>query len=224
MRPVRVGMIGLGRLGRVHAENLAWRVAGVELVRVVDTRAEVAREVGARLGVDWADDPAAVLDDAAVEGVVVATPTPTHVALVRAAAAAGKHVFCEKPLSFDLGAARDAVAAAAAAGVRLQVGFHRRFDPDWVAAVERIRAGELGEVRLLRTSLRDMQPPSRDYLASSGGFFADVAVHDFDTARWMVGEVAEVAATGAALDPEIAALGDIDTAVVVLRFAGGALG
>lgn len=224
MRRVRLAVIGLGRLGRVHAENLAWRVAGVELVRVVDARAEVARELGARLGVDWADDAAAVLDDAAVEGVVIAAPTPTHVALVSAAAAAGKDVFCEKPLAFDLAAARDAVAAAAAAGVRLQVGFHRRFDPDWAAAVDRIRTGELGDIRLLRTTLRDMRPPPRDYLASAGSLFVDVTVHDFDTVRWMAGEITEVTATGAALDPEIAALGQIDTAVVVVRFANGALG
>ena len=106
----------------------------------------------------------------------------------------------------------------------LQVGFHRRFDPDWVAAAARIRAGELGEVTYFRTSLRDMTPPDPNFLSGSGGFFVDVTVHDLDVARWLVGEVVEVTAHGAAADPAFAALGDIDTAVCVLRFANGALG
>ena len=112
-----------------------------------------------------------------------------------------------------------------AAGLVFQVGFHRRFDPDWAAAADRIRAGELGEVHLFRTSLRDMTPPQAQFLARSGGFFVDVTIHDLDTVRWMVGEVTQVSAHGAALcDPRFAEAGDIDTAVVVLRFAGGALG
>jgi myo-inositol 2-dehydrogenase/D-chiro-inositol 1-dehydrogenase len=109
--------------------------------------------------------------------------------------------------------------------VKLQVGFHRRFDPDWVTAAERIKAGELGEVYLFRTSLRDMRPPQIDYIKHSGGFFVDVTIHDLDTARWMVGEIEEVTAFGAALsDPAFEEAGDIDNAVVVVGFAGGALG
>jgi predicted dehydrogenase len=109
--------------------------------------------------------------------------------------------------------------------VTFQVGFHRRFDPDWAAAANRIRAGELGEVYLFRTSLRDMTPPDPAFLAGAGGFFVDVTIHDLDTARWMVGEIVAVTAHGAALsDPGFADIGDIDTAVVVLRFASGALG
>jgi len=110
-------------------------------------------------------------------------------------------------------------------GVTFQPGFHRRFDPDWVAAVDRMRAGDLGEVYLFRTSLRDMIPPKIEFLAGSGGFFVDVTIHDLDTARWMVGEVVQVSAHGSALsDPQLAEIGDIDTAVVVLHFASGALG
>jgi predicted dehydrogenase len=141
-----------------------------------------------------------------------------------AAAKAGKPVFCEKPMSLDRATTVATIEAVDAAGVVFQVGFHRRFDPDWVAAAERITAGELGEVTLFRTSLRDMNPPNPAYLAGSGGFFVDVTVHDLDVARWLVGEVVEVSAHGAASDPAFAELGDIDTAVVVLRFANGALG
>ncbi|MGH3588356.1 MAG: Gfo/Idh/MocA family protein, partial [Pseudonocardia sp.] len=137
---------------------------------------------------------------------------------------AGRPVFCEKPLSLDRATTVATVEEVEATGVVFQVGFHRRFDPDWVAAAERITAGELGEVTLFRTSLRDMNPPDPAFLAGSGGFFVDVTVHDLDVARWLVGEVVEVSAHGAASDPAFAELGDIDTAVVVLRFASGALG
>ena len=133
-------------------------------------------------------------------------------------------MFCEKPLSLDRATTVATIEAVEAAGVPLQVGFHRRFDPDWAAAAARIAAGELGEVTLFRTSLRDMTPPDPNFLSASGGFFVDVTVHDLDVARWLVGEVVEVTAHGAASDPAFAELGDIDTAVCVLRFANGALG
>jgi inositol 2-dehydrogenase len=220
---LRVGLVGLGRMGRIHAVNLAWRCPSARLVAVTDADPVAAAQVGAELGVSVAPSYEPLLSE--VDAVVIATPTSTHAELVTRAAAAGKAVFCEKPLSFERPATVDTLAAVRAAGVPFQVGFHRRFDPDWAAATARIRAGELGEVYLFRTSLRDMRSPDPAYLASSGGFFVDVTIHDLDTARWMVGEVVEVSATGAALsDPGFAALGDIDTAVVTLRFASGALG
>ncbi len=222
---VRLGLIGLGRMGMLHAENLARGAQGIELVRVADASEAVAAAAGKRFGVEWSVTAASVLDDPAVEGVVIATPTAAHAELVEQAAAAGKHVFCEKPVAFDVEATVRAVEAARSAGVKLQVGFHRRFDPDWADATARIGAGELGDVRLFRTSLRDKVAPQAEFLAGSGGFFVDVTIHDLDTARWMVGEIDEVTAFGAALtDPAIAELGDVDNAVVVLRFAGGALG
>jgi myo-inositol 2-dehydrogenase / D-chiro-inositol 1-dehydrogenase len=222
---VRLGLAGLGRIGRLHAANLGGRLPSVELAAVVDSVEEVARGLGERLGVRWSLSFEDLLADPEIEGVVVATSTPEHAWMVERAAAAGKHVFCEKPIALELEPARRAVAAARAAGVKLQVGFHRRFDPDWAAAASRIRSGELGEVYLFRTSLRDMQPPAVGYLSGSGGLFADTTVHDLDTARWLIGEIDEITAVGAALtDPAIAEAGDVDTAVVTLRFAGGALG
>ena len=224
LRPVRLGLIGLGQMGGLHAENLV-RSPQVDLVRVVDAVEEVARAAGDELGVEWATRYEDLLEDSELEGVVVVTPTPLHAEMVEQAAAAGKHIFCEKPIALELEPTVRAIEAAAAAGVKLQVGFHRRFDPDWAAAAERIHAGELGDVYLFRTSLRDKRPPSMDYVAVSGSFFVDVTVHDLDTARWLVGEIEEVTAVGAALsDPAFAELGDIDHAVVTLRFASGALG
>jgi inositol 2-dehydrogenase len=225
MNRVRIGLAGLGRMGRIHANNLASRCSVAQLGCVYDVNAEAAREVAERLDVPWAKTYDDLLADDTIDAVAVATSTGSHAELSVAAARAGKHVFCEKPISLDRQTSVATVEAVQDAGVKFQVGFHRRFDPDWVAAQERISAGELGEVYLFRTSLRDMKAPSVQYLAGSGGFFLDVTVHDLDTARWMVGEIVEVSAHGTAVsDPAIAEIGDIDTAVVVLRFENGALG
>jgi inositol 2-dehydrogenase len=221
---VRLGVAGLGRMGRLHAENAA-AANGIELVRVMDVDEALARHAGDELGCGWSTGYDHLLTDPDIDGVVVVTPTPLHVPMIEQAAAAGKHVFCEKPLAFAADEAARGVEAAEAAGVKLQVGFHRRFDPDWSGAVARIKSGELGDVYLFRTSLRDMAPPSIEYIRSSGGFFVDMTIHDLDTARWMVGEIDEVTAFGAALsDPAFAEAGDVDNAIVTLRFASGALG
>lgn len=223
---VRVGLVGLGRIGGVHAANLAGRIPGASLVRIVDADEAVARENAAPLAnVEWSTRYEDLLEDSEIEAVVIAGPTPLHAGMAEAAAAAGKHVFCEKPVSLDLERTQQVIEAVRGAGVKMQVGFHRRFDPDYRAARQKISAGHIGEIYLFRTSLRDMRSPSFDYIKNSGGFFADVTVHDFDAARWLVGEIAEVTATGAALsDPGFEEAGDIDNAVITLRFADGALG
>jgi inositol 2-dehydrogenase len=223
---VRVGLVGLGRMGRFHAANLAGRVPGARLVRIADAAEGVARETSGRLGgVRWSTRYEDLLEDPEVEAVVVASPTPLHAEMAEAAALAGKHIFCEKPVSLELEPTYRLIEAVRTAGVKMQVGFQRRFDPDYRAARERISAGHIGEVYLFRTSLRDMRSPGFDYLEGSGGLFADVTVHDFDAARWLVGEIEEVTAFGAALSaPGFEEAGDIDNAVVTLRFVGGALG
>jgi inositol 2-dehydrogenase len=223
-RRTRIGLAGLGRMGRIHAANIAYRCPSAQLACVYDADPEVARRVSEQLDVPWAHSYGELLNGE-IDAIAIAAPTAAHAELTRRAAAAGKHVFCEKPISLDRETTLETIDFVHAAGVKLQVGFHRRFDPDWVAAVERMRAGELGEVYLFRTSLRDMKPPKVEYLAGSGGFFVDVTIHDLDTARWMVGEIVEISAHGAALsDPAFAEIDDIDTAVVVLRFQSGALG
>ena len=224
-RRLRVGVAGLGRMGRYHAENLAWRTRRVELVRVMDAMEATARAAGEELDVAWGTSFEDLVNDAGIEAVIIATPSSTHAELVIQAAGAGKHIFCEKPISIDLESTRAAIDAARAAEVRLQVGFHRRFDPDWASVTHRIRSGELGRVYLFRTSLRDKNGPPPDYRQASGSFFVDTTIHDFDAARWMVGEISEVSAMGAALsDPAYAESGQIDNAVVTLRFTNGGLG
>lgn len=221
-----LGLVGLGRMGRFHAENLAGRIPRAELAKVVDADEGVAHSVAEQLGgIDWSTNYDDLLNAPDIEAVVIATPTPLHVGMIEAAAAAGKQVFSEKPISLDPKLTRSAIETARAAGVKLQVGFHRRFDPDYRMVKQRINAGDVGDVYLFRTSSRDPALPRFAFLRNSGGLFADFSLHDFDLARWLVGEVEEVSVMGATLsDPTLEQLGDLDNAVIALRFVGGALG
>lgn len=212
-------------MGRIHATNLGSRCRLAELGAVFDVDEQAARRVADEHDVPWVSSYAELLAKPEIDAVAVTTPTGTHAELSIKAARAGKHVFCEKPISLERETTTETIDAVRETGMKFQIGFHRRFDPDWVAVAERMRAGELGEVYLFRTSLRDMRPPKVEFLAGSGGFFTDVTIHDLDTARWLVGEITEISAHGAAVsDPAFAEIGDVDTAVVVLRFANGALG
>jgi inositol 2-dehydrogenase len=224
--PLRVAQVGLGRIGAFHANTLARRVPQGELAMVADADAARAEATGSRFGVPWSARYEDVLSERTIDAVLIATPTPLHPEMVEGAADAGKHIFCEKPLALDPQRADDALAAVRRAGVLFQIGFHRRFDPDFLTVKERIDDGSLGDIRFFRATCRDMRAPSIDYLKSCGGIFADVTLHDFDVARWLVGEVDELYATGAALtDPAIADVaGDVDNAIVALRFRNGALG
>jgi myo-inositol 2-dehydrogenase/D-chiro-inositol 1-dehydrogenase len=164
-------------MGRQHAENLAWRMPGTRLARLVDANAELARATAERLGgIPWSTRFEDLLTDQTVDMVVIASPTPVHAEMVEAAAAAGKHIFCEKPLSLDMDRTRAAIAAARSAGVKLQIGFHRRFDPDFRAVKRTIQDGDAGQIYLFRASCRDMQAPSFEYIRASGGMYVDNAV------------------------------------------------
>jgi myo-inositol 2-dehydrogenase/D-chiro-inositol 1-dehydrogenase len=170
-------------------------------------------------------DARRMLDEVDVDGLVVATPAATHVALIELAAERAIDVLCEKPLSFDGPAAARAVERAGAAGIAIQLGFQMRFDEDLGEIAARVSGGELGRVYQLRASLRDAIPPPREYLAASGGYFWDGAIHLLDLARWLIGEIEQLASFGAALsDPMFEELGDVDNAMIVLRAQSGALG
>ncbi len=223
--PVRIAVLGVGRIGRIHAENLAWRVPGARLVAVADLDRAAAEACAVKLGVPVATDAAAVLADREVEAVVVATATDTHARLIEDCARAGKHVFCEKPIDNHIDRIDRALAAVDAAGVALQVGFNRRFDPSFRHLRDRIAAGDIGELHVLRITSRDPAPPPPAYVKVSGGIFLDMTIHDFDMARYLTGSDARsVHAVGAVrVDPEIGAAGDFDTAVITLEMASGAL-
>jgi myo-inositol 2-dehydrogenase / D-chiro-inositol 1-dehydrogenase len=226
--PLGVGLIGAGKIGRVHARNLAGHLSGARLVAVADPDAEAASAVAEGLGVCAVYVAAEeLLANDAVDAVVIASPAPTHADLIDAAAASGKHVFCEKPIALDLAVIDEALGSVARAGVTLQVGFQRRFDRSFRQARDLIAAGRIGQPRLVRVTSRDPQPAPIQYLRESGGLFMDMTIHDFDVARFLIGEeVDEVTALGAVLvDPAIGAeANDVDTAIVMLRYASGALG
>ena len=226
MSRVGMGIAGLGYLGCFHAANLARYVPHAALRRVVDTDGGVAARVGADLGVEASTDFDALLDDPTIAAIVVATPTSTHAELIEKAAHAGKHVFTEKPVSLDVDSTIRAIEAARSGGVCLQVGFHRRFDADWRAVATRARNGDLGRLFFFRSTQRDMlPPPDTSYIESSGDFFVDAMIHDFDCARWIMGEITEVSATATAVtSPRFAEAGDVDHAIVALRFESGAIG
>jgi predicted dehydrogenase len=217
--PVGVAVAGLGAIGRLHATNLARHLPDARLVRVIDRLPAVASKVGAELAVPHSDSYVEALADRTIDAVVVATPSPLHAEMVEAAAHAGKHVFCEKPLALD--PAAGARAAAAAHRVCLQVGFQRRFDPDWVAAKRSIDAGEVGEVLLFHVSHRNRcPPPGPDGAGRLGSLFVDMSIHDMDSARWLVGEIRTINAFATPWPGR----DDVETAVILLEFAGGGLG
>ncbi|HZM16566.1 MAG TPA: inositol 2-dehydrogenase [Candidatus Krumholzibacteria bacterium] len=224
-RELSIGVIGAGRIGMLHAHNLARRVPHARVVAVADPRLACARAAATVAGADVAlADYREILSRPDVDAVVVSSSTDTHARIIGEAAAAGKHIFCEKPIDHHVERIREALQAVARAGVRFQVGFNRRFDPDFQALAQRLRAGHAGVLQLLRITSRDPEPPPADYVRVSGGLFLDMSIHDLDMARFLMQEpVVEVFATGSAFDPGIAALGDVDTAVILLRFAHGAL-
>ena len=223
--PVRVGVLGTGRIGRMHAELLSGRVAGATLAAVYDASPDRAREIAARLGVSAAGSATELLGSPEVDAIAICTSTDTHVDAVVAAAATGKAIFCEKPVSLELADVDRALAAVARAGVLFQVGFNRRFDPAHQSVREAVASGAIGDVHLVRISSRDPSPPPLEYMRGSGGIFLDMTIHDFDMARYVTGsEVLEVFARGAVrIMPELAEFGDIDTAVVTLVHESGAL-
>jgi myo-inositol 2-dehydrogenase / D-chiro-inositol 1-dehydrogenase len=222
---LRVGVIGVGRIGRMHAELLARRVPGAWLTRVHDADEESARDVASSLGVVAAEDAGELLQADDVDAVAICSSTPTHTELIVAAAEAGKAIFCEKPVSLDLVEVDRALAAVAAAGVPFQIGFNRRFDAAHAAVAGAVAAGEVGEPQLARITSRDPAPPPVEYIRASGGIFLDMTIHDFDMARFVTGsEVVEVYARGGVrIEPEIGDAGDVDTAIVVLEHANGCL-
>jgi myo-inositol 2-dehydrogenase / D-chiro-inositol 1-dehydrogenase len=226
-KKVTVGIIGAGRIGKIHSENIRYFIPEARLKTVVDLYADKLKDWASGLGVEKVStDPRAVLDDPEIEAVLICSSTDTHADLVIAAAEKGKHVFCEKPVDLTVAKVKKALAAVEKAKVKLQIGFNRRFDHNFRRVRELVKAGAVGEPHIVRISSRDPAPPPAEYVKVSGGIFLDMTIHDFDMARYLSGsEVVEVYAKGAVLvDPAIGKAGDVDTAVVTLTFASGAIG
>src|SRR3954452_21017790 len=219
---MRLGLIGLGRIGAFHADTLS-HLDGVDSLVVTDAVPAVTASVAERFDAEPADPPTAFIGRG-VDGIVIAAATDAHSVLIKAGVDAGIPVFCEKPLSGDV---EEAIAIAAyvnSSGVPVQIGYPRRFDPAYLAARKAVAGGELGWVHTVRSTTLDPAPPPRGYIAVSGGIFRDCSVHDFDTVRWVTGrEVVEVYATGSVRgDDFFAELGDVATAQALLTFDDGA--
>jgi inositol 2-dehydrogenase len=226
---IRIGLIGAGRMGKVFANTLAFTVSEVDLVAVADPNEQALSEVKTRYNIPQAyKDYHALLDSKDVDAVVVTSPTGTHAEVISAAAAAGKNIFSEKPLSQSLAACDQAIAAVKKAGVKLQMGFMRRFDPPYAAAKKMILEGAIGTPVMFKSTSRDPYRTSLEFAKreNSGGLIVDMGVHDFDLARWLMGsEVKRVYSEGACLAfPELKEVGDIDNTVINLRFANDAVG
>jgi myo-inositol 2-dehydrogenase / D-chiro-inositol 1-dehydrogenase len=221
------GILGAGRIGRVHAETLAFRLPEAEIVAIADINQEAAHEVAARCNIrKVAASAEEIFSDKAIDAVLICTSTDTHAELIVKAAQAGKHIFCEKPISLSLEKIDRSLAAVEKAGVQLQVGFNRRFDSNFLRVRQAVASGEIGKPSLMHIISRDPAPPPISYLKPSGGIFLDMMIHDFDMARYLMGEeVEEIYATGGVMiDPAFKGEGDLDTALVVLHFKSGAIG
>lgn len=224
----RVALFGAGRIGRIHATNLA-ALPGVQLALISDPVADAARQLATPLGAQVAPDIDAVFADASIDAVVIASPTTTHSDLIGRAAAARKHIFCEKPVDLSVERAQACARTVAQAGVACMIGFQRRFDPTFNEAKQRLERGEIGVPEMLVITSRDPGAPPVDYIRQSGGIFRDMLIHDFDVFRWVLAgngddEAAWLSATGSCLtDPAIGEAGDIDSTAVTIRTRSGRL-
>jgi myo-inositol 2-dehydrogenase / D-chiro-inositol 1-dehydrogenase len=227
MRRLTTGILGAGRIGRVHAETLAFRIPEARVLGVADVRREAAEALAARFCIPRVfESEEELLACPEIEAVLICSSTGEHARQIRVAAAAGKHIFCEKPIAHSLEEIDEALEAVARAGAQLQIGFNRRFDANFARVRRAVAQGEIGTPHLLHIVSRDPAPPPAEYVAGSGGMFLDMTIHDFDMARFLMGDEVEdvFTAAGVMVDPAIGAAGDVDTAVVVLRFANGAIG
>lgn len=222
-----IGIIGAGRIGQVHAESLAFRLPESRIVAITDVNREAAQTVAARFRIPTvAESSAEILADPQIEAVLICSSTNTHAGLIIEAAKAGKHIFCEKPIAYSVEQIDRALEAVESTGVRLQIGFNRRFDATFARVRQAVVSGEIGAPRLLHIISRDPAPPPLEYIRVSGGMFMDMTIHDFDMALFLIGdEVEEIyTAGGVMVDPEIGESGDLDTALIVLRFRNGVIG
>ena len=224
---MKIGLIGAGRIGKLHGELLTNHIQNAEIKTVADIYIDNLEQWAKQLNIlSVTADYKNILKDSEIEAVLICSSTDTHAQLIVEAAQAGKHIFCEKPIDFNIGKIKKALNAVADAGIKLQIGFNRRFDHNFKKVREIVESGKIGDVHVVKITSRDPAPPPIEYLRVSGGIFLDMTIHDFDMARYLsLNEVEEVYAQGAVLiDPAVGKAGDIDTAVITLKFNNGAMG
>ena len=227
MKKLNIGIVGAGRIGKVHAASITYNIPQAQVVRVTDVYYPAAKALAETYGVpNYGTDYMDIINDPEIDAVLVCSPTPTHADISIAAMKAGKHVFCEKPVDLTIEKIKKTAEVAAETGKKLQIGFNRRFDHNHGKVQSLAANGTLGNIELIKITSRDPEPPSPEYAASSGGLYIDMMIHDFDMAMFLAGcDVKEVYAMGTSLvDPRIGEAGDVDTAIVTLTFENGALG
>ena len=223
---LRIGVIGAGRIGKLHSNNLANRVPNAQLVCISDVYEPAAKAQAEKLGIAYTTDYHDILNDPTIDAVFICSSTDTHSPISIEAAKTGKHIFCEKPIDHDLDKIKAVLEEVKKAGVKYQVGFNRRFDRNFKHVHDVVKNGGIGDVQIVKVTSRDPEAPPISYVKGSGGIFVDMTIHDFDMVRYLSGsEVEEVSTFGACLvDPEIGKAGDVDTCIINLKFANGALG
>lgn len=227
MKQLNIGIIGAGRIGKVHMQSITYNVPSAKVLGITDVFKDGLQELADKYGIPKIyDNYKDMLADEEIDAVLVCSSTDTHADISIEAAEAGKHVFCEKPVDLTPEKVKAVIAAVEKAGVKLQVGFNRRFDHNFSQVRSLINEGKVGNLELIKITSRDPEPPPAEYAAVSGGMFLDMTIHDFDMARFLAGsDVTEVYVNAACLvDPAIGQAGDVDTAIINLKFENGALG
>jgi myo-inositol 2-dehydrogenase/D-chiro-inositol 1-dehydrogenase len=224
MKTLKIGVAGAGRIGKIHIENIIQNFPDVEIALVADPSDEGATYAKGK-NLSFSRDYNDIVNDKEIEAVIICSPTDTHANFVEQAAQAGKHIFCEKPLDLSLVQVEQTLGIVEKAGVKLMLGFNRRFDPNFLKIKSMVDSGQVGDPQILKITSRDPGPPPISYIKVSGGLFMDMAIHDFDMARYIMNkEVVEVYSRAAVLiDPAIGEAGDIDTALTTLTFEDGTM-
>lgn len=227
MKKIKIGVIGTGRIGKVHTETIAQKIPEAEVIALADVNISSAQELANRFSIkkvsgNYLD----IINNSEIDAVLICSPTDTHAQYIIEAAKAGKHIFCEKPIDLDLDTIQNSLDVVEECGVKLMVGFNRRFDSNFRKIKQMVVDGKIGEPHILKITSRDPAPPPPEYVAVSGGMFLDMTIHDFDMARYIVGsEVDEVFVVAAVrVDERIGKAGDVDTAIITLKFENGTLG
>lgn len=227
MKKIKIGVIGTGRIGKVHTQTIAQNIPEAQIVALADINIAEAQKLADRFSIkSVSDDYMSIVANPDIDAVLICSPTDTHAQFIMKAAKAGKHIFCEKPIDLDLKTIKKALDVVEKSGVKLMVGFNRRFDSNFKKIKQMVVDGKIGEPHILKITSRDPAPPPLSYISVSGGMFLDMTIHDFDMARYIVGsEVEEVfVAAGVMVDKKIEKAGDVDTAIITLRFKNGTLG
>jgi len=226
-KEVNLGVIGLGRIGKLHVHNIITQIPDAKLVGVTDIIEDPLAEISQKYEIPIIEkDYHYLLDNTQIDAVIICSSTDTHAQIIIEAALAGKHIFCEKPIALDLADIDKALSEVKKSGVKLQIGFNRRFDPSFRKAREMVKSGKIGEPHIVRVTSRDPAPPPMEYIKVCGGIFLDMMSHDFDMIRYLLDEeIKELIAVGNCLvDPEISRYNDVDTAIVTFQYKNGAWG